>query len=105
MYRFNSVPTVLVISQTVVLLGTALSNPAGSQGFNFVELNQANQFFNQGKQTFENKIEQFESDIELPEIKLPKNYHRPQKIQNHSSVYQQQNLKTWSSPAIDNQEN
>lgn len=105
MYRFNLVPKVLVISQAVVLLGTTLSNPAASQGFNFVELNQANQFFNQGKQTFENEIEQFESEIELPKIKLPKNYHQPEKLKNHSSVYQQQNLKTLSSPVINNQEN
>lgn len=105
MYRFNLVSTVLVISQAVVLLGTTLSNPAASQGFNFVDLNQANQFFNQGKQTFESEIEQFESDIELPKIKLPKNYHQPEKLKNHSSVYQQQNLKIWSNSEIDNQDN
>ncbi|MGL5939762.1 MAG: hypothetical protein ACRC2S_05155 [Waterburya sp.] len=93
MYRINSVKVTQVISQTALFLA-ALSYPAVSQGFNFVDLNQSRQFFSEGNQKFEGEIEQFEDKSEkLPVIQLPEGFHQPESINKSIFIDHQQKIK------------
>lgn len=97
MYRLNSVKVALVISQTALFL-TALSYPAASQGFGFVDLNQSRQFFSEGNQKFEGEIEQFEDKSQkLPVIKLPQGYHQPESTNKSLFIDHQQKIKAMPS--------
>jgi hypothetical protein len=86
MYHINLAKAALVISQTMALFLTTLSYPANGQGFNFVDLNQANQFFSDGNKQFEQEIEQFGETWKLPTIKLPQGYHQPESLNQSSFI-------------------
>ena len=92
----------LLISQTIVLLVIAAIDSAIAQSFNFVDLNQSRQFFNQGNSNIEHEIEALEENERLPKIKLPQNYQKPQDINKPDSLDMQHKLQSMSYSASDN---
>ena len=94
MYRFNSTKPTLIFLQTVILSATALADSVVGQSLNFVDLNQSRQFFNQGNDRFEHKIENLEDNKKLPKVQLPKDCHQSSDIDNANTIDRQQYLKS-----------
>ena len=94
MYYRNLTQPVLFVSQLVVLLGTVLTNPAASQGLNFVDLNQSRQFFSEGRRNIDREIEILHRGIQVPKIKLPEDYQKPEKLEKSNFLYQHKKIQS-----------
>ena len=64
------------------------------ESFNFVDLKQSRQFFDEGNEIMEREIVKLlQQDLELPEIKLPKNISKYQTIDESDSLYAEMKLE------------
>ena len=95
----------LLTSQTIVLLVIAAIDPAVAQSFNFVDLNQSRQFFNQGNRNIEREIETLEENERLPKIELPQNYRKPKDVDKPNSLNIEHKIQSMSYSASDNWDN
>ena len=100
------VTTATIGFSVIVLSITGGSHAANAQeSFNFVDLNQSRQFFDEGNEIMEREIVKLlQQDLELPEIKLPKNISKYQTIDQSNSVYTKMKLKPISQAEIDSWE-
>lgn len=93
MYHLNSAKTALLVIPIIALWTTALSLPAVSQTINFVDLNQSSQFFSEGNQKFDEQVKKLVSKGKLPNIKLPKDYYRPESCHQSNFLERQHKLQ------------
>lgn len=105
MLKFRVIKIGLLTSQTIVLLVMAASNPAVAQGYNFVDLNQSRQFFNQGNRNIEREIKTLEENERLPKIKLPQNYWQFKDIDKVNSLDRRHKLQSMLHLASDDWNN
>ena len=99
MYRY--IKTNIILKITAILL--VLSSPVKAQSLtNFVDLNQSSQFFENGREQFEREINNFPQAFELPNISLPKDYNKLDKIEGKLIKNENSKIQPFSSLAVDN---
>ena len=105
MHRYI-IEVVFVSFNAIVLSITIGSHSINAQeSFNFVDLNQSRQFFDEGNEIIEREIiKLLQKNLETPEIKLPENISRYQTIDESDSVYARMKLEPVSQAEIDNWE-
>ncbi len=100
MYRYIRI-NFIILKLTAILLSLLSSRAKAQSLTNFVDLNQSRQFFENGREQFEREINNFPQAL-LPNISLPKDYNKLEKIEGKLIKNENRKIKSISNLAIAN---